>query len=329
MPRDEEAHHERHGLQAIRSYTQALRSLEYQGLGLIASEQSGIPEEAEAAGPAGNMQCQWADGVRSGHLESYVNAHAFRSLHRAADLLERLDAREEAAAARAQAARLHTNFVPTFYDAGSQQIMQWVARDGRRFGFHSHMHLGAAVALGLVPEELAKELLRDYLGRLAARGFTRFEWGLPIFLDPIPAVCHNNWSGKGIEEDGSDQVGIYQNGSIHTHQTWYFLQALYRSGLRPEANRLFLQMTSLVRRGQLCGGLHSGVDWRHPVDGRPTGYEGLLAEQFHFLLVAITGYLGCELTIDGLALNGPKTGRIRQLQPNFARWAARDTDPAK
>ena len=307
--------------EAIRSYAQTLKLLEHGDTGLIASAQSGIPEEAEALGGAGHMQCQWADSVRSGHLESYVNAHAFRSLHRAADLLERLDAKEDAASARAQAARLRANFMATFYDPASQQIMQWVARDGRRFGFQSHMHLGAAVALGLVPEELAKELLGAYLGRLTASGFTHFEWGLPIFLDPIPTACHNNWKGKGVEVDGSDQVGIYQNGAIHTHQTWYFLQALYRSGLRPEANRIFHQMTTLVRSGELCGGLHSGIDWRHPVDGRATGYEGLLAEQFHFLLASITGYLGCELTIDGLVLNGPMTGRIRMLQPNFARWA--------
>jgi len=307
---------------AIVAHAEALGSLEHAGTGLVASTQSGIPEEAEACG--GNMQCQWADSVRSGHLESYVNAHAFRSLGRAAELLDRLPAgRGAAAAARAQAERLRANFMATFHDAASGQIMQWVARDGRRFGFHSHMHLGAAVALGLVPEETARELLRGYLARLEQRGFSRYEWGLPIFLDPIPSVCHNNWKGKGIEPDGSDQVGVYQNGAIHAHQTWYLLQALYRTGMRHEANRLFARMTPLVRNGGLCGGLHSGVDWRHPDDGRPTGYEGLLAEQYHFLLAAITGYLGCELTIDGLAIHGPDTERVRNLRPNFARMAPR------
>jgi hypothetical protein len=268
------------------------------------------------------MQCQWADSVRSGHLESYVNAHAFRSLNRAAELLERLAAGDAAAAsARAQAVRLRSSFMATFHDPASGQILQWVARDGRRFGFQSHMHLGAAVALGLVPDETARDLLQAYLARLERSGFKRFEWGLPIFLDPIPSVCHNNWKGKGIEEDGSDQVGIYQNGAIHAHQTWYLLQALYRTGMRREANRLFTRMSPLVRDGGLCGGLHSGIDWRHPDDGRATGYEGLLSEQFHFLLAAITGYLGCELTIDGLVIRGPDTDRVRRLQPNFARMA--------
>jgi hypothetical protein len=304
----------------IGSYAAALGMLEHEGTGLIASDQSGIPEEAEALGSGGNMQCQWADSVRSGHLESYVNAHAFRSLNRAAELMDRLPSGSAAAAsARAQAQRLRSNFMATFHDPASGQILQWVARDGRRFGFQSHMHLGAAVALGLVPEDEARKLLRAYLARLGASGFTHYEWGLPIFLEPIPAVCHNNWKGKGVEEDGSDQQGVYQNGAAHTHQTWYLLQALYQTGLRREANRLFTQMTPLVRHGGLCGGLHSGVDWRHPVDGRPTGYEGLLSEQYHFLLAAITGYLGCQLTIDGLVFRGPTTGRIRMLRPNFAR----------
>jgi hypothetical protein len=181
------------------------------------------------------------------------------------------------------------------------------------------MHLGAAVAFGLVPDEQACGLLAAYLERLRASGHTRYEWGLPIFLDPVPAHLHNNWKGKGVEPDGTDQVGVYQNGAIHTHQTYYILQALYRVGMRREANDLFMKMTPRVRSGELCGGLHSGLDWRHPADGRASGYEGLLAEQFHFLLAAITGYLGCELTVDGLVINGPDTERIRNLKPDFAR----------
>ncbi len=297
----------------IRHYTRALFQLEHENRGLVASDYSGIPEEP------GIMCACWCDSIRSGHLESYINAHAYRGLGRAADLLERLDDTPLAGAARAMAGRLKDHFVPTFYDPQSKQIMQWVSRDGRRFGFRSHMHLGAAVALGLVPDNLARDLLRDYVARLAASGFTHYEWGLPIFMEPVPEVCHNNWKGKGVDPDGSDQVGMYQNGAIHTHQTYYILQALYKTGMRPEANALFTKMTSLVRRGDLCGGLHSGLDWRHPVDGSATGYEGLLAEQFHFLLAAITGYLGCELTIDGLVNNGPDSERVRALRPNFAR----------
>ena len=301
----------------LRFFTRALLGTEHEGGGLAASDHSGVPEEPVY------MTAGWCDSLRSGHLESYVNAHVYRGLGRAADLLERLDDTELGASARAMATRLKANFVPTFYDPDSRQIMQWVAHDGRRFGFRSHMHLGAAVALGLVPDDLGRDLLTDYLARLAATGFTHYEWGLPIFLEPVPEVCHNGWKGKGVDPDGSDQVGIYMNGSVHAHQTYYILQALYKVGMRRQANDLFMKMTPLVRRGGLCGGLHSGVDWRHPVDGSPAGYEGLLAEQYHFLLAAITGYMGCELTLDGLVINGPDTERVRGFKPNFARLAAR------
>lgn len=298
----------------ICGFTAALRQLEYHDTGLVANHQSGRPEDVSDMGFMGSC---WCDGIRSGHLDSYANAHTYRALHRAADLLERLDDAETATGARAMAARLHAHFLQTFYDSDSEQIMMWVDTEGRRYGFRSHFHLGAAVTLGLVPDDLARRLLTDYLARLHACGFSHFEWGLPIFLDTVPAQFYNGWKGKGVEVDGSDQVGVYMNGAIHTHQTYYLLKALYKTGMRHEANELFMAMTPLVRAGGLCGGLHSGIDWRHLRDGRPSGYEGLLAEQYHFLLAAITGYLGCEYTIDGLVINGPDTERIRCLRPNF------------
>lgn len=301
----------------IGAFTDALMSREWKGTGLVAAAGSGCPGDADPY-----MNSAWCDSIRSGHLESYNNALAYRALQRAAELLEPLGDAARAANARAMAGRLKAHFLPTFLDEANREIMMWVDTEGRRYGFGSHMHLGAAVAMGLVPDTLARTLLEHYLDRLAARGFDRQAWGLPIFLEPIPPHLHNDWKGKGVEPDGSDQVGIYMNGAVHTHQAYYILQALYRVGLRHQANELFMKMTPLVRRGELCGGLHSGLDWRHPADGRPTGYEGLLAEQFHFLLAAITGFLGCELTIDGLVVNGPDTGRIRGLRPNFARMAS-------
>ncbi|MDA0322990.1 MAG: hypothetical protein O2923_09790 [Verrucomicrobia bacterium] len=305
----------RGGLQA---FTDNLLGLEAGQTGLVAGDFSGRPGDASES----ELKCStWCDSIRTGHFDSYNNAHAFRALRRAAELLERLEDAPRAAAARAMAERLKSSFLSTFLDAHSQQIMMWVDTDGRSYGLRSHMHLGAAVTLGLVPDEQARALLTEYLQRLCASGHTHYEWGLPIFLDPVPAHLHNAWKGKGVEPDGTDQAGVYQNGAIHTHQTYYILQALYRVGMRREANDLFMKMTPLVLSGELCGGLHSGLDWRHPVDGRASGYEGLLAEQFHFLLAAVTGYLGCELTVDGLVINGPETERIRNLKPNFARLA--------
>lgn len=302
---------------AIFYYADVLLSLEHNGTGLVTSDFSGIPEEK------GYMSCSWCDSIRSGHLESYVNAHVFRGLLRLADLVERIGDRELANRAREMATRLKSHYVPVFLDCDSMQIAMWVARNGKRYGFHSHFHLGAAIALGLVGDELGRDLLTHYLTRLESLNYDKYHWGLPIFLEPVPAACHNDWMGKGIDPDGSDQSGVYMNGAIHTHQAYYILQALYSVGMRREANKLFAKMTQLMRCGESPAKLHSGYDWRHPSDGGPSGYEGLLAEQYHFLLAAVTGYLGCELTIDGLRIRRrPGCQNLEfPLKPNFARMA--------
>lgn len=273
-----------------------LLELEHPASGLVASAFSGVPTDP------GQMSCSWPDSLRSGHLESYVNAHAFRSLRRAAEITARLGETEAAAGFRALSDKIEANFLRVFHDEASGQIMQWVDVNGAKYGFRSRMHLGAAIVCGLMPVPLARQLLRDYLDRLQASGFTACEYGLPLFLEPIPAECHNGWKGKGVERDGSDQLGVYQNGAMTHLQCYYLLQALYRTGMRREANELFAKLSPAARNGGLCGGLHSGVDWRRP-DGSAAGYEGLLAEQYHYLLASITGYLGVELTIDGFLLD--------------------------
>ena len=128
---------------------------------------------------------------------------------------------------------------------------------------------------------------------------------LALVLEPVPAEFYNGTKGRGVEKDGEDGYGVYQNGSVTHHQTYWFLQGLYKAGLRREANELFMKMTVRLRRGGagIAGGLHSGVDWR-TWGGEPAGYEGLLTEQFHFLLAAVTGYLATELTLDGPRTDG-------------------------
>jgi len=298
---------------ALVHYCECLLALEVDDTGLVSSVYSGIPEQE------GYMSCSWCDSLRSGHLESYVNAHVYRALLRASEMLDRLGSQALSGACRSMALRLHASFVPTFVDDARQEVVQWVARDGRRFSFDSHMHLGAAITCGLVPEHMASTLLSAYLRRLEAWGLRSYGLGLPIFLRAVPRVCHNGWMGQGLEPDGRDQLGIYMNGALHTHQIYYLLQAMYQTGLRTQANAIVSDLTPSVRQGLLCGGLHSGMDWRHPKTGEPSGYEGLLAEQFHFLLAGITGYLGCHLTMDGLYIAPWAADRAKGLLPHIPR----------
>jgi hypothetical protein len=225
---------------------------------------------------------------------------------------------------RALHERAQVNYWRVFYDSSRRRVMMWVDRRGERHGFDSFAHLGAAIVCGFAPSRLAQSLLREYLERVKKSGFSQYQYGLPIMLESIPSVYHNDWFGKGVEQDGRDGFGIYQNGSICHFQLYYLFQALYQSGLRREANALWRKITPRLRQGAqgISGGLHSGIDWRRE-DGTASGYEGLLAEQHHFLLAAVTGYLGCELTIEGLKLSPAAIGseRTRMSRPNFARLA--------
>ena len=300
----------------IESTVDDLLSLEHEETGLIRSSYSGIP------GSEPFMTASWADSIKSGHLESYVNALSYRSCRRTAELLGRLGKPERQRSLLELSRRAERSYLRTFLDRRRGRVLQWVDTNGRGYELDSRLHLGAAVSCGLVPPGIARSLLAGYLRRLRATGFDEHRYGLPLFLDLVPAELHNNWKGKGVEKDGSDQLGVYMNGSITHHQCYDLLQALYRTGMRHEANDLFRKLTPLARSGGLCGGLHSGLDWRMP-GGAPSGYEGLLAEQYHFLLAALTGYLGLELTLDGLAVD-PETRarcseRLDKLRPNFAR----------
>ena len=299
----------------IKTKLDRLFSIEDPETGLIAAAYSGVPGDDGT----GVRTASWFDSFRSGHLESYVNAHIYRCFGRAREIMDRLGDAQTVAVLDRKIKRMAKSYLAVF-DDGHDGIYQWVDRNGDGHGFGSHAHLGSAIAYGLVPKARAQIMLRAYLARLDEMGFDAYQYGLPLVLDPIPEALHNDWKGKGIEIDGSDQAGIYQNGSITHNQCYHILQALYISDLRKEANDLFIKLTPLARHGGLCGGLHSGIDWRLP-NGEPAGYEGLLADQYHFLLAAITGYLRLELTIDGLMMHGSDSERCRKLKPNFARMA--------
>lgn len=298
--------------EAIAYRARVLLSLELEKTGMIISrKQKGIPGQQGTAA--------WFDSIRTGHLEALSVAHGYRSAIRASELLERLNEKKLSLELKNMAKRARKNFMKFFFNATEKRIAMWVDAEGNRHCFDSHAHLAAPIECGLVPTATARQLLREYLERLNKKSPSR-EYGLPVMLEPIPADCHNNWKGKGVEKDGSDATGVYQNGSNAHFNCYYILQALYKNGMRHEANDLFMKITPLAVKGGMSGGLHSGLDWRHK-DGRPSGYEGLLAEQFHFLLAAITGYLGLELTLDGVKTDKKVlrncSERVRILKPDF------------
>jgi hypothetical protein len=77
-------------------------------------------------------------------------------------------------------------------------------------------------------------------------------------------------------------LGYYQNGGRTHAQARHFVMALYRCGLRREADQLLKRLCVGFAEARVFGGNQSGVDWRY-WDDRPCGYEGLLTDQFGVL----------------------------------------------
>jgi hypothetical protein len=121
--------------------------------------------------------------------------------------------------------------------------------------------------------------MRALWQELAAVGYSDLANGMPINLHPI------------AEEDLGGVVfglpigGYLQGGAVH-HRTGGIIRALYRVGMDAEADRLLEALSSSVADDSAFGGVGSGRDWRL-WDGTPSGYEGLLAEGFGFLSVAL------------------------------------------
>jgi hypothetical protein len=113
-------------------------------------------------------------------------------------------------------------------------------------------------------------------------GYADFENGVPINLWPIPEA------DLGGVVFGLPIGGYLQGGATH-HRAAGFVRALYRVGMEAEGDAVLHGLLASIADDRAFGGIGSGADWRL-WDGTPSGYEGLLAEGFGILAVAIDRY---------------------------------------
>ena len=85
---------------------------------------------------------------------------------------------------------------------------------------------------------------------------------------------------------------VYEDGGLCGQNAYHFIQALYKSGMRKEADMILFRMLDTFESGPTHSGLMPGymksIDWRTK-DGNPSGYN-YLADNYYFLLAAIKGH---------------------------------------
>ena len=249
--------------------------------------------EAVQSGNAGSLRqparsCAWFDALNCGHKDGYTNALIYRAWRCLADLERKLGRAEKAAEYGQLADRLKASYFPALFNPATGWLAWWKSADGELHDYATPIVNGLAIEYGLVEPAQGREILDRLWTKMDEVGFERFDLGVPPMLIPVRRADYLLPDGFGIpqREDGTDTFGHYQNGGITAGQVLHFLAAHYVVDRPERADEVLRAMLTRQARGEFQNGVrdaaYQGIDWTD-WQGRPTGYEGYLADSFRFL----------------------------------------------
>jgi len=235
-----------------------------------------------------NRSCAWWDALNCGHKDGYTNALTYRAWRCLADLEKKLGRTDKQGVYAKLADRLKSAYSRTLYNPKTGWLAWWKSRDGELHDYASPTLNGLAIEYGLVEPGLGLQILNRLWEKLDEVGFKRFDLGIPPMLVPVRRSDYLLPDAMGIPqcEDGTDTFGQYMNGGITAGQVLHFLAAHYVLDQPERADRVLRAMLERQMRGEFQNGVQDaggqGIDWT-TWDGKPSGYEGYLADSFRFL----------------------------------------------
>lgn len=234
----------------------------------------------------GRTSFNWWDDFAFGHKDAYLNLQAYRALEGMKKIFEKLQ--ENTQAIEQALTMFKQAFHRTFYNPETGVYAGWVSQDGRMHDYMFTFITSMAINEGLVPQELGIEMMRIMLTKMQEQGYDGV-YGVPGPLLPVAKEDKGTW-------DEMTRWGRYENGGLCGQAACHFLNALYHVGLRKEADDILFNMLATFEREYTHSGVFPGyvqsVDWRTK-GGAPSGYN-YLADNYYFLLAAITGHFGVK-----------------------------------
>jgi hypothetical protein len=265
---------------------------------------NGLPESTRS-GRAGDLprpSANWWDVINFGHEDAYVCALDYRAFRGLADLERLAGHSEQAGRFEKRADRIRDAYVPTFLNPKTGILAGWKDSEGNLHDYCFVFVNALAITYGLVPDPLANSIVDRIEAKLKEVGYTRFDLGLPGNLVPIRKADYIPGApGAPQKEDGSDSFGIYQNGGATACYAYFYIQALYQLGRRDEAERILWPMIDTFARGGFQNGVDHGGECRQ-WDGKPSGYEGFLADAYYAQMAVFTGHFGITFGPEGFQL---------------------------
>lgn len=249
--------------------------------------------EAVQSGNRGTLiqpkrSCAWWDALNCGGKDAYSNAIIYRAFACLGELESRLGRAAQAAEFRGLARKLKAAYRAALFDPEKGWLGWWRSSDGELHDFASPTLNGIAIEYGLVEPEEGRAILERLWKKIEEAGFERFDLGVPPMLVPVPRGDYLLPDSIGCpkREDGADTFGQYMNGGITAGQVLHFLAAHFVAGGRERAERVLRAMLGRLEAGGFQNGVvdeaGKGIDWT-TWEGKPSGYEGYLADSFRFL----------------------------------------------
>jgi hypothetical protein len=223
----------------------------------------------------------WWDMFHYGGKDAYSSALAWRAFRCLADLEQRLGNSQKAAFYRERADKIQKVYYVTFYNPETGVLAGWRANDGQLKDKYFLWANGIAIAYGLVSPAQANAILDRLQAKMSEVGYTNFQYGLP-----------GNLISAGKDFPLAQAVfPVYENGAATGSMAYFYVQALYATGRKQQADAIFDRMLKGYRDGTFQNGIGNGGDWK-VWNGTPTGYEGMLVDAYYPLTAWITGRLG-------------------------------------
>ena len=236
----------------------------------------------------------WYDVIRDGGKSAYGNALGFRAFQYLADLESLLGHDEKSQHFTEQANRIRAAFYPTLFNPETGVIAGWKTEDGKLHDYWFPWVNGMAIIYGLVPEPEANKILDRMQAKFKAVGFNRFDLGMPNCLINIPSADY--------AVDNKFQQ--YLNGGAAPCYAYWYIQAMYQTGRRTEADAMLWPLIKSYGEGLFNNGvagkrgapLHG--EW-HDWTGQPCGGEGFLPDSYHAFNALYNGYYGITFLPEG------------------------------
>jgi hypothetical protein len=234
----------------------------------------------------------WWDTVGFGHDDAYSNALAYRALTLLSDVTASINKTEDSKYYSSFASKLKGNYFKDFYNPNTGVLGGWRSEDGKLHDYYFTFVNSIAICYGLIEDDQAKRIMSTLLVKMKEVGFTDFRLGLPGNLIPIRREDYTDKDkryGYGEKEDGSDGFQIYENGGATGCYAYFTLHALFKIGMRKEAEAMFFPMMDSYNKGEFdgnCPGSEMTKDWK-TWSGECWGYEGFLVDNYLPLLAVM------------------------------------------